>query len=245
MFRYLIVQHKCADVKVMDRDVIYEKYLNTTRRESSSRTIRPHAISSSYSINGLYFKVEDMKMVSEKKRSKLYVKKMCLLRERLFPNKTISLVTVSYFKSIILNNNLLVANDDDVVCLIYILCQWFLAKETNDHVHDDFFFFLLRTWMIGTCINCEIITINILYNFHKVVTYGSSHSMIARRLVDMDLRDRRRPGHKMTPSEEETRKSYYLSCLEYVFGEPTLVPSLMQKHFRRQEESSYSLSSSG
>lgn len=49
----------------------------------------------------------------------------------------------------------------------------------------------------------------------------------------------------MILSEEKTKKSYYLSCLEYVFGEPTSVPSPVRKHFRRQEESSSSLSSSG
>nr|KAJ0213706.1 hypothetical protein LSAT_V11C400161190 [Lactuca sativa] len=51
---------------------------------------------------------------------------------------------------------------------------------------------------------------------------------IKKYIAGVYTNERRKPKlarHKMIPSEEETIKSYYLSCLEYVFGEPTPVPS--------------------
>ena len=49
----------------------------------------------------------------------------------------------------------------------------------------------------------------------------------------------------MTPSDEESRSSYYLSCLQYVGGATPSIPSPVRTQFRRQEQSSSSLSSSG
>nr|KAJ0209200.1 hypothetical protein LSAT_V11C400170680 [Lactuca sativa] len=39
--------------------------------------------------------------------------------------------------------------------------------------------------------------------------------------------------------------SYYMSCQDYVYGERNSVPSPVRDHFRRQDESSSSISSSG
>nr|KAJ0190412.1 hypothetical protein LSAT_V11C800438490 [Lactuca sativa] len=55
----------------------------------------------------------------------------------------------------------------------------------------------------------------------------------------------RRPRYSMTPSDDERRSSYYMSFQEYVYGELHYVPSPVRNHFRRQDESSCSVSSSG
>nr|KAJ0222471.1 hypothetical protein LSAT_V11C200066440 [Lactuca sativa] len=49
----------------------------------------------------------------------------------------------------------------------------------------------------------------------------------------------------MTSSDEEKRSSHYMSYQKYVYGEPPSVPSPIRKHFRKQDESSCRLSSSG
>nr|KAJ0211056.1 hypothetical protein LSAT_V11C400199950 [Lactuca sativa] len=51
-----------------------------------------------------------------------------------------------------------------------------------------------------------------------------------------------RPRHSMSPSDDETVSSYYMSFQEYVYGEQNSVPSPVRDHFRRQEESSSSIS---
>nr|KAJ0223733.1 hypothetical protein LSAT_V11C200067630 [Lactuca sativa] len=60
-----------------------------------------------------------------------------------------------------------------------------------------------------------------------------------------DVTKGRRPRHRMIPNDEEIRSSYYMSCQEYVYGEPLSVPSPIRKHFRKQDESSCTLWSSG
>nr|KAJ0204228.1 hypothetical protein LSAT_V11C500287120 [Lactuca sativa] len=54
-----------------------------------------------------------------------------------------------------------------------------------------------------------------------------------------------RPRHSMSPNDDEMTTSYYMSCQKYVYGEQNSVPSPVRDHFRRQDESSSSISSSG
>nr|KAJ0195510.1 hypothetical protein LSAT_V11C700373550 [Lactuca sativa] len=53
------------------------------------------------------------------------------------------------------------------------------------------------------------------------------------------------PRQNMLPSDGEMTSCYYMSFQEYVYGERKPVPSLVRDHFRRQDESSSSMSSSG
>nr|KAJ0187567.1 hypothetical protein LSAT_V11C900487170 [Lactuca sativa] len=55
----------------------------------------------------------------------------------------------------------------------------------------------------------------------------------------------RRPRNNMSPSDDEMTSSYYMSFQNYVYGERNSVPSPVRDHFRRQEASSSSVSSSG
>nr|KAJ0224630.1 hypothetical protein LSAT_V11C100044090 [Lactuca sativa] len=82
-------------------------------------------------IKRLYFRVVSEKMVSTKNR--------CSLRECLFPNHTNSLVKIGDLKSYILNHQFLEVGDADAVrvCLIYILCEYFLGKEINHQDLED------------------------------------------------------------------------------------------------------------
>nr|KAJ0186362.1 hypothetical protein LSAT_V11C900501480 [Lactuca sativa] len=99
----------------------------------------------------LYFRVGGMKMVYGPEEFCLITglnfgeypknirKKVCLLRERLFPNYTNSSVKIGDLESFILNQPFLEVADADVVrvCLIYILCECFLGKEINDRDLED------------------------------------------------------------------------------------------------------------
>nr|KAJ0200718.1 hypothetical protein LSAT_V11C600298980 [Lactuca sativa] len=49
----------------------------------------------------------------------------------------------------------------------------------------------------------------------------------------------------MSPSDDEMTSCYYMSFQEYVYGEWKSVPSPVRDHFRRQDESLSSMSSSG
>nr|KAJ0199532.1 hypothetical protein LSAT_V11C600303500 [Lactuca sativa] len=53
------------------------------------------------------------------------------------------------------------------------------------------------------------------------------------------------PRQNMLPGDGEMTSSYYMSFQEYVYGEGKAVPSPVRDHFRRQDESSSSMSSSG
>nr|KAJ0227021.1 hypothetical protein LSAT_V11C100017730 [Lactuca sativa] len=53
------------------------------------------------------------------------------------------------------------------------------------------------------------------------------------------------PRQNMLPSDGEMTSCYYMSFQEYVYGEGKPVPSSVRDHFRRQDESSSSISSSG
>nr|KAJ0214681.1 hypothetical protein LSAT_V11C400225210 [Lactuca sativa] len=55
----------------------------------------------------------------------------------------------------------------------------------------------------------------------------------------------RRLRHSMTLTDDERKSSYYMSYQEYVYGKPHSVPSTVRNNFRRQDESSCSVSSSG
>nr|KAJ0212973.1 hypothetical protein LSAT_V11C400186290 [Lactuca sativa] len=108
---------------------------------------------------------------------------------------------------------------------------------------------MIVTWMTGTCTNCGIIIIWIYETFpyargvyvlrrnkdtHRIKRWSAIKKL---KWVDVNkifyvTKEGHRPRYKMIPSENETRKSYYLPCLEYVFGEPALVQSPVWKHFR-------------
>nr|KAJ0190201.1 hypothetical protein LSAT_V11C800424510 [Lactuca sativa] len=53
------------------------------------------------------------------------------------------------------------------------------------------------------------------------------------------------PRQNMLPSDGEMTSCYYMSFQEYVYGERKSVSFPVRDHFRRQDESSYSMSSSG
>nr|KAJ0204711.1 hypothetical protein LSAT_V11C500278910 [Lactuca sativa] len=53
------------------------------------------------------------------------------------------------------------------------------------------------------------------------------------------------PRQNMLPGDGEMTYCYYMSFQEYVYGEGKAVPSPVRDHFRRQDESSSSMSSSG
>nr|KAJ0189902.1 hypothetical protein LSAT_V11C800411890 [Lactuca sativa] len=53
------------------------------------------------------------------------------------------------------------------------------------------------------------------------------------------------PRNRMSPSDDEMKSCYYMSFQEYVYGERKSVPSPVRDYFRRQDESSSSMSSSG
>nr|KAJ0216372.1 hypothetical protein LSAT_V11C300133710 [Lactuca sativa] len=53
------------------------------------------------------------------------------------------------------------------------------------------------------------------------------------------------PRQNMLPSDGEMTSCYYMSFQEYVYSEGKTVSSLVRDHFRRQDESSSSMSSSG
>nr|KAJ0186514.1 hypothetical protein LSAT_V11C900465410 [Lactuca sativa] len=59
------------------------------------------------------------------------------------------------------------------------------------------------------------------------------------------IKEGRRPSNNMSPSDDETTSSYYMLFQEYAYGERNPVPSLIREHFRRQDTSSSSMSSSG
>nr|KAJ0192318.1 hypothetical protein LSAT_V11C800397380 [Lactuca sativa] len=70
------------------------------------------------------------------------------------------------------------------------------------------------------------------------------------KLVDLNkiflvTKEGQRPRNKMSPSDDEMTSSYYMSLQEYVYGEWKSVSSQVRDHFRRQDESSSSMSSSG
>nr|KAJ0204305.1 hypothetical protein LSAT_V11C500296100 [Lactuca sativa] len=54
-----------------------------------------------------------------------------------------------------------------------------------------------------------------------------------------------RPRNKMSLSDDEMTSSYFMLLQKYVYGERKSVPSPVRDHFRRQDESSSSMSSSG
>ncbi|KAL7588081.1 hypothetical protein Lser_V15G39541 [Lactuca serriola] len=53
------------------------------------------------------------------------------------------------------------------------------------------------------------------------------------------------PRQNMLPGDGEMTSCYYMSFQEYVYGEGKAVPSPVRDHFRRQNEYSSSMSSSG
>ncbi|XP_052626497.1 uncharacterized protein LOC111917441 isoform X1 [Lactuca sativa] len=53
------------------------------------------------------------------------------------------------------------------------------------------------------------------------------------------------PRQNMLPGDGEMTSCYYMSFQEYVYGEGKTVPSPVRDHFRRQDESSSSMSSNG
>nr|KAJ0188898.1 hypothetical protein LSAT_V11C900483480 [Lactuca sativa] len=53
------------------------------------------------------------------------------------------------------------------------------------------------------------------------------------------------PRQNMLPGDGEMTSCYYMSYQEYIYGEGKTVPSPVRDHFRRQDESSSSMSSSG
>nr|KAJ0198911.1 hypothetical protein LSAT_V11C600324790 [Lactuca sativa] len=59
------------------------------------------------------------------------------------------------------------------------------------------------------------------------------------------LKEGQRPKNKMSSSDDEMTSTYYTSFQEYAYGERNSVPSPVRDHFRRQDESSSSMSSSG
>nr|KAJ0207356.1 hypothetical protein LSAT_V11C500245360 [Lactuca sativa] len=77
--------------------------------------------------------------------------------------------------------------------------------------------------------------------------FGSSSRLRApkddKRSSIISISEGQRPRHSMTSSDEERRFSYYMSCQDYVYGEPPSLPSPIRKNFRRQDESSCTLSS--
>nr|KAJ0189022.1 hypothetical protein LSAT_V11C800403230 [Lactuca sativa] len=113
--------------------------------------IRSDVVFSPYEVKQLYFIISDTKIVYDPEefclitglnfgeypkiigksvRKIVITKKRCLLRERLFPNHTNSLVKIDDLKSYILNHQFLKFGNADAVrvCLIYILCESFLGK---------------------------------------------------------------------------------------------------------------------
>nr|KAJ0207172.1 hypothetical protein LSAT_V11C500259060 [Lactuca sativa] len=207
------------------------------------------------------------KKVSEKIVSS---KKKGLLRERLFPNYINSSVKIGDLKSFILNQPFLEVGDADAVrvCLIYILCESFLKKEINDRVPQDwffFFFFLLRNWISETFLLGHRQTLKYFVSgftapfriwIYEMLPVVHACGFVLRKNKDMP-RMKRWSGtkklkwegqplrNKMSSNDDEMTSCYYMSFQEYVYGERKSVPSPVRDHFRRQDESSSSMSSIG
>nr|KAJ0215524.1 hypothetical protein LSAT_V11C300132980 [Lactuca sativa] len=210
--------------------------------------------------NGLWpgrvlFDNQSKKQVSSKK-------KRYLLRERLFPNHRNSSVKICDLKSFILNRHFLEATDDDAVkiCLIYVMCERLLEKEINN-------------WSIVKLLNTPFPDLRrhlgcyyyiCVYEMLPVVRAGGfalrknrDTSRMKRwsdtkilKWVDVNKifemkKEGRRPRNNMSPSDDEMTSSYYMSCQEYVYGERNSVPSPVRDHYRREDESSSSMSSIG
>ncbi|KAL7594372.1 hypothetical protein Lser_V15G27863 [Lactuca serriola] len=188
------------------------------------------------------------KLISSKKR--------CLLRERLFPDHTNSSVKIGDLKRLILNQTFLALDDVDAVrvCLIYVLCEGFLGKEVNDRVPQDWFFFaenldLWNSFVWGsylwdfTYVDLED-TWNKIYHYLSLSERGQTLKYSVSGFTAL-IREGLPPRQNMLPGDGEMTSSYYMSFQEYVYGEGKAVPSPVRDHFRRQDESSSSMLSSG
>nr|KAJ0202660.1 hypothetical protein LSAT_V11C500251540 [Lactuca sativa] len=260
--------------------------------------IRPDPVLSPDGIKRLYFRVGNTKMVYKPEEFCLIIglnfgeypknigrkgsekllssKKRCLLRERLFPDHTNSLVKIGDLKRLILNRTFLELDDVDAVrvYLIYILCEGFLGKEVNDRVPQDWLFLaenldLWNSFAWGsylwdfTYVDLED-TWNKIYNYlsfserRQTLKYSVSRFTAPIRLYEM-IPAVRACGFVLRKNKDlprmkrwsGTKKLKWVdvnkiwSKIQYVYGERKAVPSPVRNHFRRQDESPSSMSSSG
>nr|KAJ0211975.1 hypothetical protein LSAT_V11C400164980 [Lactuca sativa] len=234
--------------------------------------IRPDPVLSSDGIKRLYFRVGNTKMVygpeefclitgfnfgeypknigrkgSEKLLSS---KKRCLLRERLFPDHTNSSVKIGDLKRLILNRTFLALDDVDAVrvCLIYILCEGFLGKEVNDRVPQDWLSFILLNFAWGSYLwDFTYVDLDDTWNkIHNYLSLSDRRQTLKYSVSGFTAPIRGQPPRQnMLPGDGEMTSCYYMSFQEYVYGEGKAVPSSVRDHFRRKDESSSSMSSSG
>nr|KAJ0205931.1 hypothetical protein LSAT_V11C500242790 [Lactuca sativa] len=192
-------------------------------------------------------------------------KKRCLLRERLFPNHTNSLVEIGDLKSLILYQTFLEVDNADAVrvCLIYILCEGFLGKEINDwnldvwnrgsYLWDFTYDDLEDTWnKINKYLSLPERRQTLKYSvsgftgpiriwIYEMLPTVRACGFVLRKNRDMP-RMKRWSGTKKLKWVDVNK---IFSKIQYVYGERKSVPPTVRDQFRRQDEFSSSMSSSG
>nr|KAJ0191717.1 hypothetical protein LSAT_V11C800398120 [Lactuca sativa] len=148
-------------------------------------------------------------------------KKRCLLRERLFPDHTNSSVKIGDLKRLILNRTFLAFDDVDAVRIwiyemIPAVCECGFASRKNKDLPR------MKRWS-GT----------------KKLKWVDVNKIWSK------MQEGQPPRQNMLPGDGEMTSSYYMSFQEYVYGEGKAVPSPVRDHFRRQDESSSIMPSSG
>nr|KAJ0195764.1 hypothetical protein LSAT_V11C700363650 [Lactuca sativa] len=213
-------------------------------------------------ITGLNFG-EYPKNIGEKVSEKVVSsKKRCLLCERLFPNYTNILVKIGDLKSFILNQPFLEVADTDVVrvCLITILYEGFLGKEINDRVLQDWFF-LLRIWMSETGSYLRDFTYENLEDtwnkINKYLSLSERRQTLKYSIYEMrptvracEFVLRKNSDMPWMKRWSDTKNLKWVD-VNKIFSKtqegqpPRNRMSPIRDHFRRQDESSSSMSSSG
>nr|KAJ0210401.1 hypothetical protein LSAT_V11C400220090 [Lactuca sativa] len=158
------------------------------------------------------------KMIRKKVSKKVSSSKRCLLREHLVPNQTSSSVKISDLKSFILNQPFLAATDDDI-------------EFTYDDLEDMWNEINKYLSLPEPCQSFKYSVSGFTTPFREQ-RYTSDEALeCIKKLKWVDAKkifyvtkEGRRPRHRMAPSDEDIKYSFYMSCQEYVYSEPPSVP---------------------
>nr|KAJ0209397.1 hypothetical protein LSAT_V11C400210090 [Lactuca sativa] len=206
------------------------------------------------------------KNIGKKASEKLLTsKKRCLLRERLFPDHTNSSVKVGDLKRLILNRTFLELDDVDAVRGSYLWDFTYVDLEDTWNKIDNYLSLPERRQTLKYSVSGFTAPIRIW--IYEMIPAVRACGLVLRKNKDVPrmkrwsgtkklkwvdvnkifskLQEGQPPRQNMLPSDGEITSCYYMSFQEYVYGEGKTVSSPVRDHFRRQDESSFSMSSSG
>nr|KAJ0194658.1 hypothetical protein LSAT_V11C700385420 [Lactuca sativa] len=199
-------------------------------------------------------------------------KKRCLLHERLFPNYTNSSVKIGDLKSFILNQPFLEVDDADAVRVCLNLDFWnifawgsYLCDFTYDGLEDTWnkinkylslpehrqtlkysvlgFTAPIRIWIYDMLL--AVRACGFRHASNETMEWDKKLKWVDVNKIFSKIKKGQPPRRNMLPSDGEMTSCYYMSFQVYVYGERKSVPSPIRDHFRRQDESSSSISFSG